>query len=137
MTLKPAGTQHRVPLPVSPSLYFCSLLECDILNTRVLEYVFLMSRTSLGVSHRPNCCCLIQRLSCCADRLGSSFRAEDTGGTRRKWCGPHGSFSNYAVVVCTISAFQEDLPVSRCPRSVFCCRWIGRCRCFVYFSIME
>lgn len=27
---------------LSPSLYFCSVLECDILNTCILEYVFLM-----------------------------------------------------------------------------------------------
>lgn len=50
VTLKPAGTQHRVSLPVSPSLYFCSLLECDILNTRVLEFVFLMCSTNLGLT---------------------------------------------------------------------------------------
>ena len=107
-----AWTQHRVSVPVC-HLLFCSVLECDILNTRILEYVFLKCSINFGFIQNKVLTSVSVSLVLCGP-----LRQQFQGERRREWCGSHRRFEDYTSVVCTVAVFRECLPFSHCP--IFC-----------------
>lgn len=102
------------------------------LYSRILEYVFLRCAISLIFSHRASvcfgvCCRVAWTVKAAVSRRRPQEKPGDSGVVHTGGGGG----------VCSVAVFLESLPVSHCPLSVFCCHWIGRCQCFVYFSIME
>lgn len=78
------------------------------------------------LSHRTKCWCLL----CCLDQSTALW----SGLWTLLQFGSHGSLLNYSFVVCSVGVFWEYVPVFLLSSSCLCCRWIGRCQCFVYFS---
>lgn len=67
----------------TPSLYFCSVLECDILCTRILEYVFLKWSIDLGFTQNKPLTSVSESLV--SSLVSTAVSGQKTGETRGKW----------------------------------------------------